>query len=147
MTKIPEFLEESLNFNIYRTSLLLRREFLRVLSADGITPEQWQVLAILEYAQHPVNQGDIAKLSLKDKHTVSRIIARMEKNGWVSKKSDARDGRITVIALTPAGQSLAARIPKLLNNRFSDIGSTVSEDEKQLVIAILRKLRTYLGDA
>lgn len=147
MTKLPDFLEASLNFNVYRTSLLLRREFLRVLSADGITPEQWQVLAILEYAQQPVNQRDIANLSLKDKHTVSRIIARMEKKGWVSKKSDARDGRITVIALTPAGQSLAARIPKLLKNRFSDIGSAISEDEKQIVMAILRKLRTYLGDA
>jgi DNA-binding MarR family transcriptional regulator len=146
MTQLPEFLEASLNFNIYRTSLLLRREFFRALAGQGITPEQWQVMAVLRYANKPVNQREIVKLSLKDKHTISRIITKMEKHGWVAKGTDSSDGRVIIIQLTKAGQSLAKKIPGILKKRFAGIRQTISLEEKQVALTTLKKLRTYLGD-
>jgi DNA-binding MarR family transcriptional regulator len=146
MTQLPEFLETSLNFNIYRTSLLLRREFSRALSGQGITPEQWQVMAVLGYTQKPVSQREIAALSLKDKHTISRIIAKMEKNGWIAKSDDSDDGRIRMIQLTEAGLLLAKKIPTILKKRFTGIRQTISLEEKQATLTTLKKLRAYLGD-
>lgn len=146
MTKLPDFLEDSLNFNIYRTSLLLRREFIRSLAGHGITPEQWQVMAVLEYSKNPVSQREIVELSLKDKHTISRIISKMEKNGWVTKNQDSKDARITVICLTTAGQVLAKKIPGILKKRFKRIKNTISEDEKRAALVTLKKMRTFLSD-
>lgn len=146
MTKLPDFLEDSLNFNIYRTSLLLRREFIRSLAGYGITPEQWQVMAVLGFSKKPVSQRQIVELSLKDKHTVSRIISKMEKNGWVTKDKDSKDARITVINLTTTGQVLAKKIPAILKTRFKRLKKTISEDEKRAALVTLKKLRTYLGD-
>jgi DNA-binding MarR family transcriptional regulator len=146
MTQLPEFLETSLNFNIYRTGLLLRREFSRALIGQGITPEQWQVMAVLTYAKKPVSQREIAALSLKDKHTISRIIAKMEKNGWIAKSDDSDDGRIRMIQLTEAGLLLAKKIPTILKKRFTGIRQTISLEEKQATLTTLKKLRAYLGD-
>jgi DNA-binding MarR family transcriptional regulator len=146
MTQLPEFLEASLNFNIYRTSLLLRREFFRALAGQGITPEQWQVMAVLRHLKKPVSQREIVKLSLKDKHTISRIITKMEKNGWIAKSADFSDGRMSMIQLTETGQSLAKKIPGILKKRFAGIRQTISLEEKQTTLATLKKLRAYLGD-
>lgn len=146
MTKLPDFLEDSLNFNIYRTSLLLRRELIRLLANHEITPEQWQVMAVLGCSKKPVSQRQIVELSLKDKHTVSRIISKMERSGWVTKEKDSEDARITVIYLTKRGKVLAKKIPGILKTRFKRIKKTISEDEKRAVLVTLKKLRTYLGD-
>jgi DNA-binding MarR family transcriptional regulator len=124
----------------------LRREFLRLLAGHGITPEQWQVMAVLGYSKKPVSQRQIVELSLKDKHTVSRIISKMGKNGWVAKGKDSRDARITVIHLTTAGRVLAKNIPGILKTRFKQIKKIISEDEKQAALATLKKLRSFLGD-
>ena len=54
--QIPAELQDSLGYNLYRVSLLFRRELIRALSEYGLTPEQWQVLVVLWSSDHPVSQ-------------------------------------------------------------------------------------------
>ena len=130
MTRLPEFIAMSLKFNIYRAGLLLRREFFHALTGQGITPEQWQVMALPGYAKKPISRREITVLSSKDKHTISRIIAKMKKNGWISKGEDSGDGRIRMIQLTEAGRLPAKKIPAVLKKRFTGIRQTISLEEK-----------------
>lgn len=143
---IPSVLNDALSFNIYRVGLLLRRELIRALADYQMTPEQWQVMATLWSTCGPLSQSEIVQLTLKDKHTVSRIIQRLERNGWIEKKISPRDSRLTIIQPTPKGESLKNEVPQRLSAHFINIFQEFCAEEKQLLLDLLKKLRGALGD-
>lgn len=144
---IPEIMDSSLGFNIYRTGLLFRRELIYALSHYKMTPEQWQVMMILWQAEKPIIQSDIVSMLLKDKYTVSRIIKRLERDKWIKKKSDEKDARVTLLALTKKGSSLKKEIPAILSKHFKKLLKNFNDSEVNSTITSLKKLRTILGDS
>lgn len=143
---IPSVLDEGLGFNIYRVGLLFRRELMRALVDYEMTPEQWQVMMTLWHTDKPINQSEIVKMLLKDKHTVSRIIQRLERDGWIKKKSDSADARVTIIQLTVKGEALKAEVPQRLFNHFEEVLKDFDDEEIQPLLLSLKRLRGILGD-
>ncbi len=143
---IPQFLDDALGFNLYRTGLLFRRELARVLREFGITPEQWTLMATLWFTGKPVKQGEIVRLTMKDKHSTSRIIQRLERDGLIVKKTDAADARITLIQCTPKGNALKSRIPRKVTEHFAVVLEKYSDEEVKSMVTSLKKLRKTLGD-
>lgn len=99
MTQLPARLEFSLSFHVNRLAQALRREQMIALKPFGLTPEQWQILAVL-WEQEAVSQSDLAELTLRDEPSVSRMVRTMESNGWVERKIDAADGRTRRLVAT-----------------------------------------------
>lgn len=143
---IPSFLNDALGFNLNRAVLLFRRELVRALEEYGMTPEQWMIMAALWTTGRPINQSEIAQLTMKDKHSVSRIIQRLERDGWIEKKSDPQDARITIVRPTRKGDSLKHKIPRLLADHFDKIMKEYGAKEWEELIASLKRLRKILGD-
>ena len=71
-------LENTLAFNLFRASTLMRRAFIRGLKDFDLTPEQWQVLALL-YEFESITPTEISKITLQDLPSVTRMLARLEK--------------------------------------------------------------------
>lgn len=142
---ISTTLEGALGFNLYRTAQLFRRELIRALVEYDLTPEQWQVMATL-WSGAILAQTDIVDLTLKDKHSVSRIIGRLEKKGWVKKTADRNDGRITHIHVTATGMQFRDRVPAALEKHFAPIYESLTSDEYRHLLQTLKRLRTTLGD-
>ena len=143
---IPKFLDNALGFNIYRVGLLFRRELIRALTEYKMTPEQWQVMATLWTTGHPLNQNEIVSSTLKDKPTISRMIKRLEKNGWVERKAKNQDGRVTIIQLTNKGKKYEKEISQKVKTHFRKIFKHLEKDEGYILINTLKKLRHLLGD-
>lgn len=143
---IPSFLDDALGFNIYRASLLVRRELMQALSEYEMTPEQWTLMATLWSTERPLNQSEIAQLTLKDKHTVSRIIKRLERDGWIKKKIHPEDWRITMIQPTKRSMSFKEDVQKRLFSHFDDILKDFPDEEVEMLVRSLKKLRRTLGD-
>lgn len=143
---IPSFLDGALGFNIYRTGLLFRRELMRALSEWEMTPEQWQVMMILWHTETPVNQRSISAVLLKDKHTLSRILKRLERDGWIEKHPNPKDARVTIIKLTEKGAALEEEVPPKLFNHFDKFLQAFDDREIKTAMRFLKKLRTALGD-
>ena len=143
---IPSFLDDAIGFNIYRVELLFRKEFLHALAEYKITPEQWSIMSILLNNEKPLKQIDIVQLSLKDKHSVSRIIQRLERDGWIKKIADPHDARITIIRPTIKGKSLKKDVPQKLSSHFSSILKEFNDDEMESLLNLLKKLRQIFGD-
>jgi DNA-binding MarR family transcriptional regulator len=142
---LPE-LEGTLGYNVYRAGLLFRRELIRALSEYGMTPEQWQVMMTLWKTGKPISQGDIVQMLLKDKPTVSRMIRRLLRDGWIKKQADAGDARVAMIRLTRKGAVLKDEIPQRLSAHFDKILGRLDDEEIDGAIAFLKKLRGILGD-
>ncbi len=143
---IPSVLENALGFNIYRVSILFRRELIRALGEYKMTPEQWQVMITLWSTGHPLKQAEIVHLTLKDKPTVSRIIQRLERDGWIEKRDDPGDGRVTIIQPTSKGMDLKEEVPKKLYRHFDELLHDLQEDEKETLMELLKKIRHIFGD-
>lgn len=146
MGGIIPVLEEGLGFNVYRAGLLFRRELMRSLADFSMTPEQWQVMMTLWHTGKPLNQSEICEMLLKDKHTVSRIIQRLERDGWIKKDISSKDGRVTIIELTKKGEVLKDEVPQRLFDHFDQILKDFSGEEIKLLLGLLKKLRKALKD-
>jgi DNA-binding MarR family transcriptional regulator len=144
--QIPPELNDSLGFNIYRVALLFRKELIHALAEYHMTPEQWQVMRALWSADDLVNQNDIAHLTMKDRHSVSRMLARLERDGWIIRQPDPADARAALIAPTEQANQLREKVPAQLYGHFGPILGMLSEDEARQLLALLHRLRARLGD-
>jgi DNA-binding MarR family transcriptional regulator len=143
MRKTP--LQESLAFNISRTSTLLRRHLVRTLSDYNITPEQWQIIVMLWQSDNPISQKEITAALLKDKHTISRMIKNLEANGWVEKRSKKEDSRITLIQLTKKGlDTVEEMYQKLATSVRTKVFNHFSKTEKDQVKRFMKRLGDIL---
>jgi DNA-binding MarR family transcriptional regulator len=147
MQRIPPVLDDALGFNLYRVALLFRRELMRALSDYELTPEQWQVMQTLWSTEEELNQSEVAHLTLRDKHTVSRILSRLERDGWIVKQPDPDDARAHIIVPTNEAQTLRDEVPTKLLDHFKDIQSVLDDAEEEELLRLLKKLRRRLRDS
>jgi DNA-binding transcriptional ArsR family regulator len=79
---------------------ILRRTARRLEEAgiDGITPAQANALIVLFNARGPINAQALAAALGVTEVTVSRLLRRMEDDGWVERAQDPRDGRAMLAA-------------------------------------------------
>nr|WP_321407238.1 MarR family transcriptional regulator [uncultured Carboxylicivirga sp.] len=69
---------------------------------------------------YQATQGEIRKFLNLNSSTVSGIINRLEKKGYLARLPKSGDKRVVNIALTSAGDSLLDRIPALLHEQLSE---------------------------
>lgn len=106
----PDFvLEQHLFF--WFTQVLDRRDrqLASALKADGLRAPEWRTLATL-HSRHRLSMSALADLTSIDRTTLSRVVERMVKAGWLMRLTDASDARVTRLALTASGERLFARI-------------------------------------
>lgn len=114
----------------YNLSLLLdkvKRGIFRVrekeLSQWGITPEQSEVLYVIDRLGEKATTAEMSRLMLREHHTVSGIVSRMQKKGLVRKVKDSSRKNLIRINVTEKGQDVyrLARERKPIHEIFSSI--------------------------
>jgi DNA-binding MarR family transcriptional regulator len=88
---------------------LVSGEFHAVASEHGFTPSDWRVLATLASGE-PSSIGRLAQIAVMKQPTVTRLLDRMEASGHVRRLPSGGDRRVTLVAITPAGKKVAARL-------------------------------------
>jgi DNA-binding MarR family transcriptional regulator len=142
--KLPA-LEESLGFNLYRVAQLYRRELIRALADYDLTPEQWQILVALSESCDSLTQGEIAALTFKDKHSVSRMLDRMEQAGWIKRGAHPEDARASSVVLSKRRGELG-EVRAVLNAHFGRIDSLLADAQQRQLLDLLKALRNRLED-
>lgn len=143
---IPKALDDTLGFNVYRAGVLLRRELARALTTHELTPEQWQVMVALGSTDRPLSQTEIMGLTLKDGPTISRMIRRMDRCGWVKRTKGRRDSRCTLIQLTSKGRTAQVELLAAVNSHIWAALRPLAREEKETLVRLLKRLRSVLGD-
>ena len=89
---------------LHRTVTGIFDEALRPL---GLTDAQLTILVMVAN-RGPVSPGAVARHLNMEKSTISRNIARMDKNGWL-RVADGESGREQQLTLTPKGKTLLVK--------------------------------------
>jgi DNA-binding MarR family transcriptional regulator len=93
-----------LRLAITRTARRLRQE-----AEEELSPSQAAALATVE-RHGPLTPSELADREQVKRPTVTRVVARLEEAGLVGRTRDPHDGRSSLVAVTPAGRELVARI-------------------------------------
>ncbi len=136
-----EYLKESIGFVINRVGLRIKLDMRRAFVRSGydITPEQWSVLMRLyEYGQMSLN--DLAKYTLKELPTLSRIIVILRKKGLVKKERSENDRRIFLLTATEKGIVVCRDTMKIARSLKKKSVQGIENVEVELVISVLNRI-------
>jgi len=98
-------LDQQVCFPLYAATNLLQRLYRPLLAPLGLTYSQYLVMLVL-WEQEPVSAGTLGECLHLDIGTLSPLLKRMERAGFITRRRDASDERRILIALTVQGRSL-----------------------------------------
>jgi len=114
-----------------------------LLNRHGLTVTQYNVLRILRGAGERGACGrEIAGQLLTAEPDITRLLDRMEKNGLVSRRRDAKDRRFVTTRISPLGVQILAELDTPVAELHDRQFESLSDAEVKKLIAVLEKLRT-----
>ncbi len=97
------------------------------LARYGLTPEQVHVLDIISQSGGSTTINEIVDLTMRQHHSISTLINRMQRQGLVNKLKTADDKRIFKVFITDKGLTL---LKKVSRDSIMNTFSSLSEEEK-----------------
>ena len=96
----------------------------------------------------PRTQRELARLNGVTEQTMSRVVARLERSGYVTRDDDPRDRRRRAVAVTDAGRAAAARAGRVqpaedLTTRGLDAEQVASL--RDMLVTLVRTQRAGTG--
>ncbi|AWN24648.1 MarR family transcriptional regulator [Deinococcus irradiatisoli] len=85
-----------------------------LLKAQGLSPAQYNVLRILRGASEALTCGEIAGRLIAHDPDVTRLLDRLEQQGWVSRSRERPDRRVVTSRLTASGRELLVALDQPL---------------------------------
>jgi homoprotocatechuate degradation regulator HpaR len=95
----------SLPIALLRARETVMGSFRDMLAKAGISEQKWRVLRVL-FEGGPMEQTAIAEGACLLLPSLTRILVSMEKEGLVTRTTDTKDRRKTIVVLAPAGVAL-----------------------------------------
>ncbi len=130
-------LEKSIGFKINQTANKLNSKYNKILQTYDIAPEQRATLEIIKYEKE-ANQTMIAEILGKDKTTISRTLATLEKKDLITKTQI--DKRTNHIQLTKLGEEILEKSTNQVKEFRATLISNLTNDEVSQLITLLEKV-------
>ena len=130
-------LDNALCFAIYSANHAITRAYKPVLDPHGLTYPQYLVMLIL-WENDGQTVGSIGQRLFLESSTLTPLLKRMEKAGYVRRERAAQDERQVCVFLTEAGKALRstlADVPSAMLSAFG-CGSKEAEMLKERVVAL-----------
>jgi len=124
---------------------LMRTVFDRRVREIGLTRSQWLVLSRL-HRRPGASQSELADMLEVDRASAGRMLDRMEKNGWVTRKPDAGDRRINRLHLTRDARRVHAEMWTIAEATVDDALARLSEIERAQLERLLGRVKTRLQE-
>lgn len=87
-----------------------------------------------------LTMADIAKRIDKDKSTVTALVDKLVRIGYVTKERDSVDSRVVYVALTPQGEELKPVFETISQEMLDVFYFHISDQEKEELLRILMKI-------
>jgi DNA-binding MarR family transcriptional regulator len=141
-TKPFKSLRDELWLNLSRTAAVIGHEVEQRLRPHGLSPTQYNVLRILRGAgEGGLMQYEIGERLVAQVPDVPRILARMEKAGWIERVRGTDDRRVVRATLSAAGLKLVNELDAVLLEFEAGIFTAMSEAEMQRACELLELAR------
>ena len=114
-------------------------EELKNNGVDGLVPSHGDILVCL-YKNGKMTMKDIANSIHRTKPTVTVLVDKLEKLGYLKREASDEDSRSTNIVLTQKGKDFQATFEKISKNLNEMLYKNLSPEESELMEKLLRKV-------
>jgi DNA-binding MarR family transcriptional regulator len=138
----PNFRNEfqKMGINLLFTANWLNEQIGKMLSEEGVTQQQYNILRILRGSATPLSTLKIRERMLDKMSDTSRIVDRLIAKELVVKNTCEKDKRLVDITLSPKGLDLVDQLDQY-NERIDALLKGINESEAQMMNEILDKIR------
>jgi DNA-binding MarR family transcriptional regulator len=135
----PQFIDNYLSYLLSKAGHVVYREFHAHVHAAGLSSLEWRVLATLSDGDG-LTVGELAHEVLTEQSTLTKLVQRMEKAGWVQRGADASDARRTLVFETSQGRAVVADLLRQAKKHEAALLANFSASETAALKKILRAL-------
>jgi DNA-binding MarR family transcriptional regulator len=134
--------DEKVLMAIVRAAEIFKRNHSSVFRNYGLSFPQYNVLRVLEASKNGQNKiSAVSRIMLVPGANITGIAKRLEKDGFIIKKSDPGDERVTILEITPKGKRTLKNIGKEKDEWLELMLKNLSENQK---LELLDKVKRIL---
>ena len=133
--------DEKVFMAIVRAAEIFRRTHAAVFRNYGLSFPQYNVLRVLDASRNGRNKiSDVGRIMLVPGANMTGIAKRLEKNGFIIRKSDPNDERVTILEITKKGKKTLKNIEEEKDQSIEAILKGFSSEDMTELLDKLKKL-------
>ena len=136
----------SLPMALLRAREAVMRHFRPSLRAFDITEQQWRVLRALSSIAE-IEVTELAKATFLLAPSLSRILRDLEERGLTRRRTSAKDMRLALVSITPAGMKLIEEAGVYSEEIYAEMTKRFGAAKLAELMELLREFEALLGDA
>jgi DNA-binding MarR family transcriptional regulator len=136
--------EDSVGYWLTTASHAIRRALEAELSRERITIRQWEVLTWLSL-EGELTQADLAERMCVEAPTLTGILCRMERDGWLARHGCPDDRRCKRIRPTERAEAVWHRIAACGRRVRQQATQGLTAEELQTLKSLCARIRQNLG--
>jgi DNA-binding MarR family transcriptional regulator len=110
---------------------------------SGLTGPQLLVMQII-YEEGPLTSGVLARSVSLSQATVTTILDRLEKKGYLTRERDTEDKRKVWVQLSDNGKQALQNAPTLLQESFVSSFAQLKDWEQSLILSSLQRIASMM---
>ena len=142
-----DVLEDLLSFYVRSVDYALSNDLDQRLEGLDVARGTGKITTLLMIDREPgIRPSTIARATLRDRPSVSRIIAPMVAAGLVEQTTDESERRAQKLRVTARGHAVAERVRAIVRAQNEAFFSSVSDKDRGHLLRILRGLYARIRD-
>jgi MarR family 2-MHQ and catechol resistance regulon transcriptional repressor len=123
--------DEKVLMAIVRAAEIFRRNHAAVFRNYGLSFPQYNVLRVLDASKKSQNKmSDVSRIMLVPSANITGLAKRLVQAGFIIKKPDPKDERVTILEITPKGKRTLRNIEAEKDERLGSMLKNLSKNEK-----------------
>jgi DNA-binding MarR family transcriptional regulator len=123
--------DEKVLMAIVRAAETFRRNHAAVFRNYGLSFPQYNVLRVLDASKESQSKmSDVSRIMLVPSANITGLAKRLVQAGFIIKKPDPKDERVTILEITPKGKRTLRNIEAEKDERLGSMLKNLSKNEK-----------------
>jgi DNA-binding MarR family transcriptional regulator len=139
--------DEKVLMAMVRAAEIFKRTHSAIFRNYGLSFPQYNILRVLDASRNGMNRiSEVSRIMLVPGANMTGLTKRLERNGFVIRKSDPSDERVTLLEITPKGRSTLKNIEAEKDRSTETILTGFSqEDITELLDKLKRLIKNNTG--
>ena len=121
MSRAAPFAHRNLPLLLLRAREAVMRHRRPSLRAQGLSDQQWRVLRVLAEHTEGLETGQVAREAHLLGPSLTGVLVRMARDGWVTRERSAHDARRSVVRITAEGLALVGALSADIEAQYADL--------------------------
>ena len=134
---------ENIDLILANIGHLHRTRITQLFDALGLYQGQPRVLRLL-WMQEGLTHTELAERLKVTPATTTKMLQRMEKTGFLVRRPDEQDQRVSRVFLTETGRRVQAEVEKLFRQMEQETFAGLSDEEREVLRGLLLRVRDNL---